>query len=58
MKILKESFSNSAWCISRSGKVIPLRVHPFGALDDDSTEDAAWLYVVIVPPFIVNTTVA
>lgn len=35
----------NAWCIDRNGKAISVRVHPFGALDEDSTEDAAWLYV-------------
>ena len=46
MKILTEAWSTSAWCIHRNGTVIPVRVHPFGALDDDATEDAAWLFIV------------
>lgn len=45
LKMLTESNASKAWCISRSGNVVPVRVHPFGALDDDSVEDAAWLYV-------------
>lgn len=43
MNILLEAFSTKAWCINRSGKVVDVRVHPFGALDDDAVEDAAWL---------------
>lgn len=46
MKILEESNIDIAWCVDRNGRIIPVRVHPFGALDDDATEDAAWLYVV------------
>ena len=46
MKILEESNIDNAWCVSRRGRIIPVKVHPFGALDDDATEDAAWLYVV------------
>ena len=46
MKILERYNTYNAWCINRSGRTIPVKVHPFGALDDDATEDAAWLYVV------------
>lgn len=45
MKILSEELLTFAWCVNRNGKIIPVKVHPFGALDEDSTEDAAWLYV-------------
>lgn len=43
MNILLEAFSTRAWCIDRQGNVVDVRVHPFGALDDDAIEDAAWL---------------
>lgn len=46
MKILSEALLSNAWCIDRRGRMISVKVHPFGALDEDSTEDAAWLYVV------------
>lgn len=46
MQILKEGFSTKAWCITRSGNLIPVTVHPFGALDEYATEDAAWLAAV------------
>lgn len=45
MKILSEELLTFAWCVNRNGTIIPVKVHPFGALDEDSTEDAAWLYV-------------
>ena len=47
MRIL-ESISSTAWCIDRTGKAIRVNVHPFGALDDDAVEDAAWL-ICFVP---------
>lgn len=46
MQILDESFAPKAWCIDRKGRVITVRVHPFGALDDDAVEDACWLRCV------------
>ena len=45
MKILQEDYNRNAWCMNRRGDIIPVRVHPFGALDDDAIEDAAWLFL-------------
>lgn len=45
MKIIEQLFSSRAWCVHRTGRIIPVRVHPFGAYDDDAIEDAAWLYI-------------
>lgn len=45
MKILEVYSPARAWCIDRRGNVIPVKVHPFGALGEDSVEDAAWLYL-------------
>ena len=45
MKILEVYNPARAWCIDRKGNIIPVKVHPFGALGEDSVEDAAWLYL-------------
>lgn len=45
MKILEAFSPARAWCIDRAGNIIPVKVHPFGALGEDSIEDAAWLYL-------------
>ena len=42
--LLETPNSATAWCIDRSGKVYNVYVHPFGSLQDDSLEDAAWLW--------------
>lgn len=44
MKILEEASQPMAWCVDTKGKVYPVYVHPYGALDDSAIEDAAWLY--------------
>lgn len=46
MQILTENFTTNAWCISNKGKIIPLKVHPFGAIGEDAIEEAAWLFTV------------
>lgn len=46
MKILEALSMSSAFCMDRSGNVYDVYVHPFGSLEEDSIEDAAWLLAV------------
>lgn len=45
MKIFEAFSPSRAWCVDRKGNAVPVRVHPFGAMGEDSIEDAAWLYM-------------
>lgn len=42
--LIESPNSSTAWCMDRKGNLYSVYVHPFGSLQDDSLEDAAWLY--------------